>query len=152
MSCIILSKELNLQSQFEKWKCFELGLGTMIGSAELKDDLCLYSECICQNCNVAWNTKLLHIEGILVLWQFMIIEHISLFPLQVWKCLRSEAHSNFLKLLKKYQLTHIRRPSCNFNFLTTIKYFFLLFPLENPRNVFFMEKISNFCYYFITLI
>ena len=43
MNCMILSKELNLQSEFHKQKCFELGLGNMIGSAELKDDLCLYS-------------------------------------------------------------------------------------------------------------
>ena len=47
MNCIMLSNELNLQSQccseFHKQKCFELGLGNMIGSAELKDDLCLYS-------------------------------------------------------------------------------------------------------------
>ena len=87
MNCIMLSNELNLQSQccseFHKQKCFELGLGNMIGSAELKDDLCLYSKCICQNCNVAWNTKLLHIEGTMTIYDYWTYFSFSITGLKV---------------------------------------------------------------------
>ena len=114
MNCIILSKELNLQSQccseFHKQKCFELGLGNMIGSAELKDDLCLYSKCICQNCNVAWNTKLLHIEGTMTIYDYWTYFSFSITGLKVsqkWSPLQFSEVAQKKKPIDSYKETEL---------------------------------------------